>query len=71
MPRTLKSSAWKSLDAALWFGGGVAFGSIQFFNKYRPPPSVLGEELLSIPFSFSTSIDPGPPLPRNGRINLC
>ena len=39
MPRTLKSSALKSLDAALCFGGGVAFDSIQFFNKYRPRPS--------------------------------
>ena len=39
MPRTLKSSALKSLDAVLCFGGGVAFDSIQFFNKYRPRPS--------------------------------
>ncbi|MCK5351057.1 radical SAM protein, partial [bacterium] len=39
MPRTLKSSALKSLDAAVSFGAGVAFDSIQFFNNFRPRPS--------------------------------
>ena len=31
--------AWKCFDAALSFGAGVAFDTIQFFNNYRPNPS--------------------------------
>ena len=40
MPRTTGlHKAWKCFDAALSFGAGVAFDSIQFFNNYRPNPS--------------------------------
>ena len=40
MPRTNgMHKAWKCFDAALSFGAGVAFDTIQFFNNYRPNPS--------------------------------
>jgi len=40
MPRTNGiHKAWKCFDAALSFGAGVAFDTIQFFNNYRPNPS--------------------------------
>ncbi len=40
MPRTNgMHKAWKYFDAALSFGAGVAFDTIQFFNNYRPNPS--------------------------------
>ncbi len=40
MPRTTGlHKALKCVDAAVSFGAGVAFDSIQFFNNYRPNPS--------------------------------
>ena len=39
MPQTLGTRAWKAMDYVLCKTAGVAFDSIQFFNKYNPNPS--------------------------------
>jgi uncharacterized radical SAM superfamily Fe-S cluster-containing enzyme len=39
MPRTKGQKLWKYFDAALTTTAGVAFDSIQFFNKYNPRPA--------------------------------
>jgi uncharacterized radical SAM superfamily Fe-S cluster-containing enzyme len=39
MPQTLGTRAWKAMDYVLCKTAGVAFDTIQFFNKYNPNPS--------------------------------
>ncbi|MGH9715072.1 MAG: radical SAM protein [Candidatus Acidiferrales bacterium] len=39
MPKTVGNQLWKSFDWVLCKSAGVAFDSIQYFNKYRPNPS--------------------------------
>src|SRR6201997_4951335 len=39
MPQTLGTRAWKAMDYVVCKTAGVAFDSIQFFNKYNPNPS--------------------------------
>ena len=38
MPRMTGKRALKYVDSAVCVSAGVAFDSIQFFNKYRPNP---------------------------------
>jgi tetraether lipid synthase len=39
MPQTLGTRAWKAIDYVLCKSAGVAFDTIQFFNKYNPNPN--------------------------------
>ena len=39
MSKTVRNQLWKTFDWTLCKTAGVAFDSIQFFNKYRPNPS--------------------------------
>ncbi|MFZ3199917.1 MAG: radical SAM protein [Candidatus Acidiferrales bacterium] len=39
MPKTIKNQIWKSFDWTLCKTAGVAFETIQFFNKHNPNPS--------------------------------
>ena len=39
MPITVGNRIWKSFDWALCRTAGIAFDTIQFFNKHNPNPS--------------------------------